>query len=142
VTEYRSDGVREHRNESGSRLARTFKELTVYAQAMDAAMELFQLTRNFQREEAFSLKDQVRRSSRSVCGNIGEAWRKRRYKAAFIAKLSDCEGEAAETQVWIEIARRCGYLSDATAAALDERYEGVLRQLVAMIDNAERWVIR
>ena len=78
----------------------TYKDLYVYQKSMEMAFEIFQITKAFPAEEKYSLTDQIRRSSRSVCANIAEAWRKRRYKAAFIAKLSDAEGEAAETQVW------------------------------------------
>lgn len=74
------------------------QELDVYKKAFDAAMQIFELSKDFPKEETYSLTDQIRRSSRSVCANLAEAWRKRRYEAAFIAKLSDSEGEAAETQ--------------------------------------------
>lgn len=82
----------------GSRI-NSYKDLRVYQQAMGLAMEIFHLTKNFPKEEKYSLVDQIRRSSRSVCSNLSEAWRKRRYKNAFIAKLSDAETEACETQV-------------------------------------------
>jgi four helix bundle protein len=89
-------------------------ELEVYKKAHHAAMDLFRITRGFPKEEMYSLTDQIRRSSRSVCANLAEAWRKRRYEAAFVAKLSDAESEAAETQVWIEFAVKCGYLDRNT----------------------------
>ena len=88
-----------------------YRELRVYRSVIDLAMELFELTKSFPPEEKYSLTDQIRRSSRSVCANIAEAWRKRRYKAAFIAKINDSETEACETQVWLEIALRCKYLT-------------------------------
>jgi len=106
---------------------------------MDLAFMIFQATDNFPPAERFSLSDQVRRSSRSVPANISEAWRKRRYAAAFIAKLSDAEAEAAETQTHIEIARRCGYFDDATATTLDQAYEEILSILVAMAKNPQKW---
>lgn len=109
---------------------------------MGAAMEIFELTKNFPPEERYSLVDQKRRSSRSVCTNIAEAWRKRRYRAAFIAKLSDAEGEACETQVWIEFARRCGYLSEAASEDLDAAYDQIIAQIVKMIYEADKWLIR
>jgi four helix bundle protein len=87
-----------------------FRELDVYQNALKAAMEIFEVSKGFPKEERFSLTDQMRRSSRSVCANIAEAWRKRRYSAAFISKLNDAEGEAAETQVHVEVASVCGYL--------------------------------
>jgi len=82
---------------------RSYKELRVYQAAIEAAMRIFELSKNFPPEERYSLTDQIRRSSRSVCTNIGEAWRKRRYPAHFVSKMSDSEGEAEETRVWIEI---------------------------------------
>src|SRR6267142_1597609 len=87
-----------------------YKELRVYKLAYDSAMEIFRLSRSWPPEEKFSLIDQIRRSSRSVCTNIAEAWRKRRYEAAFISKLSDSDTEAAETEVHLAFALRCGYL--------------------------------
>jgi len=86
--------------------------------------------------------DQVRRSSRSTCANLAEAWRKRRYKAMFIAKLSDAESEACETQVWIEFARRCGYLEDAVSNELDTAYDQIIGQIVKMITEADKWLIK
>src|ERR1051325_994649 len=85
------------------------QDLDVYKKGFDAAMQIFDLTRSFPKEEMYSLTDQIRRSSRSVCSNLAEAWRKRRYEAAFVSKLNDSEGEAAETQTWIEFAVRCNY---------------------------------
>jgi len=84
----------------------------------------------------------MRRSSRSVCSNTAEAWRKRRYRAAFISKLSDAEGEACETQVWIEFARRCGYMSDDVCDELDSAYDQILGQLVKIINEPEKWLIK
>jgi len=80
----------------------SYRDLRVFNNAMDSAMKIFEVTKSFPAEEKYSMVDQMRRSSRSVCANIGESWRKRRYKAAFVAKLSDAESEACETQVWIE----------------------------------------
>ena len=86
---------------------RSYRNLRVYQAAMNAAMRIFELSKRFPPEERYSLTDQVRRCSRSVCANIGEAWRKRRYPAHFVSKLSDSETEAEETRVWVEIALRC-----------------------------------
>lgn len=83
----------------------------------------------------------MRRSSRSVCANLAEAWRKRRYERAFISKLSDCEAEAAETQVWLEFAVKCGYLERDAAAALYKAYDEMLGTIVGMITHPETWVI-
>jgi len=121
---------------------RTYKELRVYQNAMDAAMKIFKITKAFPTEEKYSMVDQMRRSSRSVCANLAEAWRKRRYKAAFIAKLSDAESEACETQVWIEFAQRCGYFDESLANELDADYNKIIGQLVTMIGDADKWLIR
>jgi len=115
------------------------KELNVWKTAMDLAYAIFIATQAFPKDERFSLTDQLRRSSRSVAANISEAWRKRRYPAAFIAKLNDAEGEAAESQTHIEIARRCNYLTDEVAADYDQQYDRLLAQLVTMSRNPDRW---
>ncbi|MBC1236088.1 four helix bundle protein [Nostoc sp. 2RC] len=120
---------------------RSFKELRVWKNAINVAMTIFELTKSFPIEERYSLTDQIRRSSRSVAANISESWRKRRYPAAFISKLSDAETEAAETQTWIEIATRCGYLSKEQALDLDRQCEELLSQIVAMISHPEQWTI-
>jgi four helix bundle protein len=88
-----------------------------------------------------TLTDQIRRSSRSVCANLAEAWWKRRYEAAFISKLSDAESEAAETQVWLEFAAKCDYMSRDEADALSRVYDSILGTLVGMINHPETWVI-
>ncbi len=119
----------------------SYRELRVYQSAIDLAMEIFELTKTFPPEEKYSLTDQIRRSSRSVCTNIAEAWRKRRYKAAFIAKLSDSETEACETQVWLEISFLCKYLSEEKTNELLEKYDHLLSQLVIMINDADKWVL-
>lgn len=120
----------------------TYKELRVFQNAMDAAMKIFEVTKAFPAEERYSMVDQMRRSSRSVCANVGEAWRKRRYKAAFIAKMSDAESEACETQVWIAFAWRCGYLNDETSHDLDSIYDQIMGQIVKMIRESDKWLIK
>ncbi len=120
---------------------RSYRELDVYQMAMNGAMRIFELTKGFPAEERFSLVDQIRRSSRSVCANIAEAWRKRRYKAAFVSKLSDAETEAAETQVWLEFAFRCGYLDEQTFSEINRHYDQIIGKLVRMIDNPLPWLI-
>ena len=117
------------------------RELEVWREAMDLAMEVFILSKAFPIEERYSLTDQVRRSSRSVPANLAEAWRKRRYEAAFVSKLNDAEGEAAETQTHLEIALRCGYLGSPQAASLDGRYETLLARIVTMSLHPEKWVL-
>lgn len=121
---------------------RSFKELKVWQRGMDAAVSVFETTKRFPDAEKFSLTDQIRRSSRSVPANISEAWRKRRYAAAFVSKLNDAEGEAAETQTHTELARRFGYLTDAEAARLDREYEEILAMLTDMASHPEQWTIR
>jgi four helix bundle protein len=116
-------------------------ELDVYRKAFDVAMQIFDLSKAFPKEETYSLTDQIRRSSRSVCANLAEAWRKRRYEAAFIAKLSDSESEAAETQVWLEFAVKCNYLNRDAGAQLYPEYDEVIRMLVAMINSPQTWII-
>ncbi len=125
-----------------SDMVKTYKELNVYQNAMNAAMELYEITRGFPSEERYSMIDQVRRSSRSVCANIAESWRKRRYRAAFVAKLSDAESEACETQVWTEFAHKCGFIDDSTTNRIDDSYELIISQIVKMIEDADRWVIK
>jgi four helix bundle protein len=126
---------------SVAKLVTRHQDLLVYKRAFELAMQLFELSKNFPREEIYSLTDQMRRSSRSICANIAEAWRKRRYEAAFVAKLSDCEGEAAETQTWLEFAVRCGYLERERAKDLFLEYDDVIAMLVSMIVNAKTWVM-
>ncbi|MFN8513514.1 MAG: four helix bundle protein [Thermomicrobiales bacterium] len=116
-----------------------FRGLRVYQNAADAAAEIFELSRRFPVEERYSLTDQVRRSSRSVCANIAEAWRKRRYPAAFVSKLSDADAEAAETQAWVDIARRCGYIDSEVEQRLLNRYHYICAQLVTMMSSPEQW---
>jgi len=121
---------------------RSYRDLRVYQNAMEAAMEIFELTKGFPPEERYSMVDQMRRSSRSVCTNIAEAWRKRRYRAAFIAKLSDSESEACETEVWIQFAVRCRYLDALGAEKLTDTYEQIMAQLVKMIEESNKWLIK
>src|SRR6266536_3594573 len=124
-----------------TKLVRHFRELEVYQNSIALTMRIFEISRSFPSDERYSLTDQIRRSSRSVCANLAEAWRKRRYKAAFIAKLSDAESEAAETQVWLEFATKCSYLQHDRASHLYQAYDEILRMLVAMINKPQSWVI-
>ena len=128
--------------ETGRRMKiKTHEDLEVYQVAFKAAMEIFELSRKFPSEEKYSLTDQIRRSSRSVCANLAEAWRKRRYKAAFISKLSDSEAEAAEVQVWLKFAVECNYLEIDVARNLYKNYNRILGSLVNMIHNADKWLL-
>jgi four helix bundle protein len=109
---------------------------------MEAAMQIFEISKHFLVEKRYSLTDQVRRCSRSVCANIAKAWRKRRYPNAFVSKLSAAEAEAAETEVWLELAVRCGYLDQAKADTLEQEYEHILGKLVIMLSHPDQWTIR
>jgi four helix bundle protein len=116
-------------------------QLAVYQKAAELGMRIFELSKSFPKEETYSLTDQIRRSSRSVCANLAEAWRKRRYEGAFVSKLSDAEAEAAETQVWLEFAVKCGYVTRDQAAPLYDGYDEILRMLVAMINKPDHWTL-
>ncbi len=120
------------------KLVRKHTELDVYNAAFSAAKRIFDVSKQFPVEERYSLTSQVRRSSRSVCANLAEAWRKRRYEAAFVSKLSDSDAEAAETQVWLQFAVECGYLDRNTAADLHKQYDAILGMLVRMINNSAK----
>ncbi len=117
------------------------RELDVYKMAFEAAMKLFEVTKTFPPDEKYSLTGQIRRASRSVCANLAEAWRKRRYRAAFVSKLCDCEGEAAEVQTWIEFAVKCNYVEKASAKTLYFEYDQIIGKLVRMINYPEPWVL-
>jgi len=118
------------------------RDLEVYRKAFATSMDIFQLSKMFPKEETYALTDQIRRCSRSVNANLAEAWRKRRYEAAFISKLSDAEAEAAETQVWIEFAVACEYVQRETALNLYQAYDEILRTIVGMINHPDTWVLK
>lgn len=115
-------------------------DLRVYQLAFQSAMCIFHLSKSFPAEEKFSLTDQIRRSSRSVAANIAEAWRKRRYEKSFIAKLSDSEAEAAETQVWLDFAKECEYITENQRNELIDKYEYLISMLVKISNTPENWV--
>ena len=123
------------------KLIKTHRDLDVYQVSFDIAMQIFQKSKSFPLEERYSLTDQVRRSSRSICANLAEAWRKRRYEASFVSKLSDAEAEAAETQVWIEFAVRCGYMETKTGEELLISYENIMGKIISMINNFQPWLL-
>ena len=116
-------------------------QLDVYKLSVEAAMQVFEITRRFPREEMYSLTDQIRRSSRSVSGHIAEGWRRRRYEAAFCDKLNGAEAEAAETQSWLEYSVRCGYLLAKDGRQLHRVYDRILEKLVKMQANSEPWLL-
>lgn len=120
---------------------RSHKDLKVYQLSYNLAMEIFDISKSFPKEERYALTSQIRNSSRSVAANLSEAFRKRRYKKAFIAKLSDSEGEAAETQTWLDFARDCKYITPETCEDLNQKYEHVIGMIVNMIHSADQWTI-
>lgn len=117
----------------------SFDELDVYRLAFDLQQEVFELSKRFPKDERYSLTDQIRRSSRSIGANIAEAWRKRRYPAHFTSKLTDSDGENAETQHWLCPAEACGYLERATCDALLKKSRLIGSKLGRMIADAEKW---
>lgn len=119
----------------------TYKQLRVFNLSFEAAMQIFHVCQSFPVEERYSLADQMIRSSRSVCANIGEAWRKRRYRKAFILKLNDAESEACETQIWLHFARECGYIDDQLESKLEDRYSHIISQLNLMMKDADKWTL-
>lgn len=118
---------------------KTHRDLNVFKLSFEAGMEVFEITKKFPKEEMYSLTDQIRRSSRSVSGNIAEAFRRRKYPKSFVAKLSDSEGEAAETQVWLDYAIKCKYIDIETYNKLDDKYDHIIAMLVSMSINPENW---
>ena len=138
----KEDETEKRRSGETGKPVRHFRDLDVYQNALTAGLRIYELSKKFPGEERYALIDQIRRSSRSVCANIAEAWRKRRYEAAFVSKLSDAETEAAETQVHAEFAFRHGYLSQDEFLKVDDAYEKIIGQLVKMIDQPHKWLIR
>jgi four helix bundle protein len=135
--------------ENSTKVIKDHKDLEVYKMAFDSAMIIFELSKKFPVEERYSLTDQIRRSSRSVCANFAEGWRKRRYQAAFVAKLNDCvreacrrQAESAETQTWIEFAVKCNYMDIEIGRKLYGTYNRVLAGLVHIINKPSSWLIK
>jgi four helix bundle protein len=118
---------------------RHFRDLEVYRRAFAAAMRIYVLTKGFPPEERFSLVDQIRRASRSVCSCLAEGWRKRRYVAVFKNKITDSMQEASETQCWLEFSLACEYIDQATFSELDDEYEQIIAMLNSMEMNAEKF---
>ena len=121
---------------------RSHRDLPVYQDGFRIAQSIFQISKSFPVEERYSLTDQIRRSSRSVCANVAEAWRKRRYEKHFVSTLNIAEAEAAETQVWLEFALDCEYIARTPFDESFDAYEQVISQLVYLIRNPERWIIK
>ena len=122
-----------------NKIIRIHTDLKVYQLSFEAGMDVFELSKKFPNEEKYSLTDQIRRSSRSVSSNIAEAWRKRRYPKSFISKLSDSEGEAAETQVWLNYALACKYIDTEKHDNLYDKYDHIISMIVKMIINPNDW---
>lgn len=116
-----------------------FRDLNVYQLAFKLANEIFNESKHFPVEERYSLTDQVRRASRSVAANIGEGYRKKRYPKMFVSKMADADGEATETQVWLDFPECCGYMSKERGLELRKGYEEVGRMLGGMIAHPERF---
>ncbi len=119
--------------------AKSFRDLDVYQEALTLSLEVHEFAKTLPTEERYVLADQMRRASRSVPANISEAWRKRRYKAAFIAKLSDSETEASEMQCWLDFSLKAKFMNQSVYEDFDKRYERIIAQLVTMIDGADKW---
>ena len=117
----------------------SFRDLIVYQKAFDIQQQIFKVTKNFPKEEIYSLTDQVRRSSRSIGSNICEAWQKRRYMAHFVSKLTDSDGEQAETQHWIDTAFACKYITAEMQDQLLTKCREIGKMLGSMIANPDKF---
>lgn len=122
-------------------IIKSHRDLEVYKLAFKCAMEIFELSKSFPKEEKYSLTDQIRRSSRSVAANLAEGFRKRRYEKAFVAKLSDSEGEAAETQTWLDFSLECKYITLEKYNDLNQQYEHIIGKISNMLKSPEKWSI-
>ena len=118
---------------------RSHEELVVYQMAFEASMGIFRASLSFPKEEKYALTDQIRRSSRAVCANLAEAFRKRKYPKSFVAKLIDCEGEAAETQVWLKYSLACDYITEDVFHSFYNDYDKIIGKLVIMGQRPEDW---
>jgi four helix bundle protein len=119
----------------------SFRDLIVYQKAYKLAMEIFELSKDFPKEEKYSLTDQIRRSSRSVTSNIAEAWAKRKYEKAFVSKLTDSLGEEYETENWLDYSKDCEYIQNPTHKQILSEYDEVRKILISMINNPEKWCV-
>jgi four helix bundle protein len=120
----------------------TAKDLKVYKVAYELAMEIYQVSKDWPPEEKYSMTDQIRRSSRSVCSNLREAWAKRRYEAHFISKLTDSDGENSETDTWLDFARDCDYLNKVNYQCLAEKCAEVGKMLGTMLKNPNKFLLK
>jgi four helix bundle protein len=117
----------------------SFKDLIVYQKAYKLAMEIFEISKKFPKEETYSLTDQIRRSSRSVTSCIAESWAKRKYEKAFINKLTNSSGEEYETEGWLDYSHDCHYINQETHTRFLNEYNEVRKMLISMINNPEKW---
>jgi four helix bundle protein len=118
----------------------SYKDLETFKKAYALAMEIFEISKSFPKEEKYSLTDQVRRSSRSVCANFGEAYRRRKYPAHFVSKLTDADAENTETEIWIKFSFDCKYIDEGTFSNLESRSSEVGRMIGYMINNPEKYL--
>ncbi|MBE0647338.1 MAG: four helix bundle protein [Bacteroidales bacterium] len=123
--------------EKRNQFVKQVEDLSVYKLAFSSAMEIFHLTKNFPNEEKYSLTDQIRRSSRSVCSNLAEGWYKRRYLAAFTNKLTDCVQETAETQTWLKFSKACGYLDEANFEGVQKTVSKIKGSTLISLTNGK-----
>lgn len=128
--------------ENRQSLINNHEDLEVYQIAFKTAMKIFEISRSFPKEETYSLTDQIRRSSRSVCANLAEGWRRRRDKGSFLLRLNEAEAEAAESQVWLKFAVKCQYLDIETARQLYSQYNQILGMIVKMTKNVDKWLLK
>ena len=119
--------------------AKDYRELRVYQLAFEIALRVFEMSKRFPPDERYSLTDQIRRSSRAICSNIAEAWRKRRYPASFVSKLSDSDSESAETIVWLDFCKAFGFITEQECAELTDHYDHICSQLAIMMAEPEKW---
>lgn len=121
---------------------RHFRDLEVYQRGFNAAMKIFEMTKGFSGDEKYSMVDQMRRSSRSVCSNLAEGWRKRTYRAVFVNKVTDSMEEASETQTWLEFSFACKYIAEEIFKDLDQEYEEIILMLNSVEKNADKFCFR
>ncbi|MHB1276817.1 MAG: four helix bundle protein [Bacteroidia bacterium] len=122
-------------------LIQSHRDLLIYQKSVELGMTIFEISKDFPSFEIYSLTDQMRRSSRSVSANITEAWRKRRYERSFVAKLADADGEAGETQTWLEYGFKCGYIPEDKFTVLFNEYEILIGMIVRMMKNSSKWTL-
>lgn len=119
-----------------------YKKLIAYKKAFDLSMEIFNISKSFPNEETYSLTDQIRRSSRSVCTNISEAYRKRLYPKHFISKLTDADGENSETSTWLDFSLACGYITKEVHSSLSSRGIEIGKLINYMINNPNKFGVK